>query len=351
MKESDTVFYFTTTNWMMWNWLVSALGTGSKIVLYDGDPLARDGRILFDIAEKEKITVFGTSAKFLSTMEKQGLRPRATHDLSSVRTILSTGSTLHGPQFDYVYEHVHPTAQLSSISGGTDIIGGFAVGNPVQPVRREELQTRSLGYKVEIFDEEGNQAPPGVQGELVCTAPFPSQPVGFWSDSGDERYLKTYFEKYGPTVWHHGDYAERTLSDGIVIHGRSDATLNPGGVRIGTAEIYAQVEKIPEVKEAVAIGQKIEKDERIILFVVLQEGQELTEELIARIRSQIRAGTSPRHAPAIILAVPALPHTRNGKLSELAVKAVIHGEEVMNTDALMNPESLVFFKDRPELAL
>lgn len=349
LKERDTLFYFTTTNWMMWNWLVSGLGTGSKIVLYDGDPLGRDGRMLFDITDKERISVFGTSAKFLSTIEKQGLNPRETHDLASVHTILSTGSTLHGPQFDYVYEHVHPTAQLSSVTGGTDIIGGFVIGSPVLPVRREELQARSLGYKVEVFDEGGNSAPPSVRGELVCTAPFPSQPLGFWNDPEDERYLKTYFTKYGPTVWHHGDYAELTPSGGAVIHGRSDATLNPGGVRIGTAEIYTQVEKIPEVKEAVAIGQKVAQDERIVLFVVLQEGQELTDELTSRIRSQIRAGASPRHVPALILATPALPKTRNGKLAELAVKAIVHGQDVTNTDALMNPESLVYFKERPEL--
>lgn len=351
LKEGDTMFYFSTTNWMVWNLLVSALGVGSKIVIYDGDPLARDGRILFDIAQKERITVFGASAKFFSAIEKNGLRPRETHDLSSLRTILSTGSTLYGSQFDYVYAHVHDSARLCSVSGGTDIIGAFAAGSPLKPVRREEIQTRALGYAVDVFDDEGSSVPRGVRGELVCTAPFPSQPVRFWNDPGDERYLKAYFEKYGPGIWHHGDYAELTQSGGMVIHGRSDATLNPGGVRIGTAEIYIQVEKVPEVLEAIAIGQHRGHDERIVLFVVLQEGRELTEELTTRIRFHIRSGTSPRHVPAVILAVPALPRTRNGKLSELSVKAAVHGEEVTNTDALANPEVLEYFRDRPELSM
>lgn len=351
LTEKDTLFFRTQTSWMMWNSLVSALGAGARIVLYDGDPLAREGRMLFDIAEKEKVTVFGTSAEFLSQIEKKCLRPRETHDLSSVRTILSTGSRLFGSQFDYVYEHIHPTVQLASTSGGTEIMGAWATASPVHPVRREELQARSLGYKVEVFDEEGNPAPPGVRGELVCTAPFPSQPVGFWNDPENEQYLKTYFEKYGPTVWHHKDGAELTLSGGMVIYGRSDDTFKRGGVWMGTGEICAQMVKIPEVRAAAAIRQEIGEDERMVLFVVLQEEQELTEELQNRIRSQIRSGISPLHVPDIILVVPALPYTQNGKLSLSAIRAVIHGREVKNVDALRNPESLEYFRNRPELIL
>ena len=343
LKESDTLFFRTSTSWMMWNSLVCALGTGAKIVLYDGDPLMREGNILFDIVQKERVTVFGTSAGFLAAIEKKNLRPCETHDLSSMRTILSTGSTLYGSQFDYVYAHVHPTVQLSSTSGGTDILGAFASASPVVPVRREELQALSLGYTVEIFDDAGNPVAPGVRGELVCTAPFPSQPVMFWNDPEHKRYLATYFEKYGPTVWRHGDEVEITPSGGMVIHGRSDDTIKRAGVRIGPVEITAQAEKIPEVLEAAAVGHTVGQNEHILLFVVLREGHRLTAELQDRIRSHIRFGASPYHIPDEILTVPALPRTQNGKLSVSAIRAALRGEVVQNTDSLANPESLKHF--------
>ncbi len=349
LTERDTFFFQTTTSWMMWNSLACALGTGAKVVLYDGDPLARDGRLLFDLAEKERMTVFGTSARYLAAIEKMDLRPRATHDLSVLRTILSTGSTLYGSQFDYVYEHVHPTVQLASTSGGTDILGAFATGDPTKPVRREELQTRSFGCAVDVFNDDGRPVPPGAKGELVCTAPFPSQPVRFWNDPNDAKRFQAYFAKFGPSIWRHGDEAEITSSGGMVIHGRSDDTLKPGGVRMGPAEITVQVEKIPEVLESAAVGHRGEQGERVILFVVLRDEQELTEELQSRIRSQIRSGASPHHVPARIVAVPDLPRTRNGKLSLSAIRAAINGREIPNTDALANPESLASFKDRPEL--
>ena len=349
LTERDTFFFHTTTSWMMWNSLACALGAGAKVVLYDGDPLAHDGRILFDVAEKERMTIFGTSARFLATIERMGLRPRATHNLAALRTILSTGSTLYGSQFDYVYEHVHPTVQLTSTSGGTDILGAFATGDPTKPVRREELQTRSFGCAVDVFDDEGRPVPPGAKGELVCTAPFPSQPVRFWNDPDDEKRIKAYFAKYGPTIWRHGDEAERTPSGGMVIHGRSDDTLKPGGVRIGPAEITMQAEKIPEVLETAAVGHRTADGERVILFIVLREGREFTEDVQRRIRAQIRSGASPHHVPAVICAVPDIPRTRNGKLSISAIRSAISGREVPNADALANPESLAHFKDRPEL--
>ena len=350
LRADDTLFFSTRTSWMMWNSLVCALGAGAKIVLYDGDPLASEGKILFDIAEKEKITVFGTSAGFLAKIEEMGFHPQSTHNLSSIRTILSTGSTLFGPQFDYVYTHVHPTVQLASTSGGTDILGAFATANPVLPVRREELQTRSIGYKVEVFDEKGRPVPHGVRGELVCTAPFPSQPIGFWNDPGHDKYLHAYFEKYGHSVWCHGDEAEITPSGGMVIHGRSDDMLKRGGVRMGPAEITVQAEKVPEILEAIAVGQKLGQDERVLLFVILQEGKELTEELKGRLHSQIRSGASPYHIPDIILSVPDLPRTINGKISASAIRATVHGQEVKNKDALANPKVLEYFQNRPELA-
>lgn len=349
LTASDTFFFHTETSWMMWNALVSGLGTGAKIVLYDGDPFARSGRMLWDIVERERVSVFGTSAGMLAKMEKHGLRPRATHDLSRLRTILSTGSRLYGSQFDYVYEHVHPTVQCASTCGGTDMMGAYMSAYPALPVRREELQMRSLGYKVEVFDEDGHPLPPGVPGELVLTAPFPSQPVGFWNDPGHERYRAAYFATFGPTVWHHGDIAELTPSGGMVVHGRSDDTIKAGGVRIGPAEITMQMDTIPEVLTSAVIGHRIGRGERIVLFVVLREGQILTDELQARIRAQIRAGASPHHVPAVICAVPDLPRTHNGKVSLKAIRSVVHGKEVGNLDSLSNPESLVHFRGRPEL--
>jgi acetoacetyl-CoA synthetase len=348
--RDDRVFYFTTCGWMMWNWLVSALATGATIVLYDGAPLLRPKPILWDMAETERITVFGTSAKWLALAEKEGLRPRETHDLESLGSILSTGSPLAAHSFDYVYEHVKPDLRLSSISGGTDLISCFALGNPIGPVWRGEIQTRGLGMQVEIFDDDGNAVVERA-GELVCTAPFPSMPISFWNDPAGEKYRAAYFEQF-PNTWRHGDWAELTSHDGVVIYGRSDATLNPGGVRIGTAEIYRQVEQLPEVLESVVVGQELpdaDDDVRIVLFVRLVDGASLTETLKDRIRTQIRENTSPHHVPRKIVQVRDIPRTISGKITELAVRDVIHGRPVKNRDALANPEALELFRDLPEL--
>jgi acetoacetyl-CoA synthetase len=321
-------------------------------MLYDGSPFAKNGRILFDYAEKERITHFGTSAKFIEQIAKRGLRPRDTNDLSSLKMILSTGSPLAPEGFDYVYDAVKDDVCLASISGGTDIMGAFADSNAVLPVYRGELQCRSLGMAVEVFDEQGNPVV-GQKGELVCTKPFPSMPLGFWNDKGDERYHAAYFDKY-PNVWCHGDWSELTERGGLLIYGRSDATLNPGGVRIGTAEIYRVVERIDEVEEAVAVGQLWPPDKptdtRIVLFVKLRKGQELEPALEDRIRHEIRRQASPRHVPAKIIRVDDIPRTKNGKVVELAVKAALHGMPVGNTDALANPAALELFKDLPDLA-
>ncbi len=347
LKPEDTLFYFTTCGWMMWNWLASGLASGATIVLYDGSPFHPRGDVLFDMADEEGVTVFGTSAKFIAAIEKAGLRPRETHDLSRIKTILSTGSPLAPEGFDFVYRHVKRDVCLSSISGGTDIIGCFALGNPTGPVWRGELQTRALGMKVEVFDEDGRSVS-GEKGELVCTKPFPSMPVRFWNDPGDARYRAAYFERF-PGVWCHGDYVELTGHGGVVIHGRSDAVLNPGGVRIGTAEIYRQVEQIDEVTEAIAVGQEWQSDVRVVLFVTLREGVALDEGLTDRIKGAIRAGASPRHVPARVLQVADIPRTISGKIVELAVRDVIHGRPVKNIDALANPEALDHFRDREEL--
>jgi acetoacetyl-CoA synthetase len=352
VKRDDRVFYFTTCGWMMWNWLVSCLSLGATIVLYDGAPLVRERPILWDMAEAERITIFGTSAKWLALAEKAGLRPRETHDLSALDAILSTGSPLSAHSFDYVYEHVKPNVRLSSISGGTDIISCFAGGNPIGPVWRGELQGRALGMRVEIFDEDGNSilTKPG---ELVCTAPFPSMPVAFWNDPDGANYRAAYFDQY-PNVWRHGDWAEITSHKGMIIYGRSDATLNPGGVRIGTAEIYRQVEQLPEVVESVVIGQNVSSDGnadvRIVLFVRLAEGLTLTDVLKDKIRAQIRANASPHHVPRKIIQVTDIPRTISGKITELAVRDVVHGRTVKNVDALANPAALELFRDLPELA-
>ena len=350
LSRDDRAFYFTTCGWMMWNWLVSTLAVGATIVLYDGAPLLRGKTILWDMAEAEGITVFGTSAKWLALAEKEGLRPRETHNLSSLRSILSTGSPLVAHSFDYVYEHVKSDVRLSSISGGTDLISCFALGNPIGPVWRGEIQTRGLGMGVEIFDENG-QTIKERQGELVCTAPFPSMPIYFWNDSGGGKYRSAYFEHY-PNVWRHGDWAELTRRDGIVIYGWSDATLNPGGVRIGTAEIYRQVDQLPEVIESLVIGQQVagaDDDVRIVLFVRLAEGATLTEALRDKIRAQIRGNASPHHVPKRIIQVADIPRTISGKITELAVRDVVHGRPVKNRDALANPEALELFRDLPEL--
>jgi acetoacetyl-CoA synthetase len=345
--REDRVFYFTTCGWMMWNWLVSALASGATLVLYDGAPFHPEAAALMDLAERERVTVFGTSAKYLAALQKAGVRPQASHDLSALRTILSTGSPLAPESFDYVYEDVKEDVQLASISGGTDILSCFALGNPLLPVYRGELQCRGLGMKVDVFDPEGRPVR-GAKGELVCTAPFPSMPVGFWNDADGSRYRAAYFERF-PGVWAHGDFAEITPRGGLVIHGRSDAVLNPGGVRIGTAEIYRQVERLPEVLESIAVGQHWDDDERIILFVVLQDGARLDEALRGRIRAAIRDNTTPRHVPAKILQVNEIPRTRSGKLVELAVRDVVHGRRVENLEALANPAALEHFRDRPEL--
>ena len=351
LKREDRVFYFTTCGWMMWNWLVSCLAVGSTIILYDGASLIRHRPILWDMAADERITVFGTSAKWLALAEKAGLQPIDTHDLSALGAILSTGSPLAAHSFDYVYARVKRDVRLSSISGGTDIISCFAGGNPIGPVWRGELQTRALAMNVQIFDEDGRSVV-GQPGELVCTAPFPSMPVMFWNDPDGSKYRAAYFDYY-PNVWRHGDWAELTPHGGMIIYGRSDATLNPGGIRIGTAEIYRQVEQLPEIVESIVIGQDIASDTgpdvRIVLFVRLAEGLVLDEPLKERIRAQIRANASPHHVPKKIIQVADIPRTISGKITELAVRDVFHGREVKNIDALANPQALELFRDLPEL--
>jgi acetoacetyl-CoA synthetase len=349
LTRDDRLFYFTTCGWMMWNWLVSGLASGATIVLYDGSPMHPDVGSLWQLAEDEEITVFGTSAKFLTAVEKAGYVPKK-HKLASMRMILSTGSPLAPESYDFVYQQVKDDVQLCSISGGTDLISCFALGNPLLPVRRGELQSRGLGMAVEIYGENGEPQAVGNRGELVCTRPFPSMPVGFWDDPDGSRYRAAYFERF-PGVWTHGDDAELTPAGGMIIYGRSDAILNPGGIRIGTAEIYRQVEKLDEVVESIAVGQQWEDDVRVVLFVVLRPGLELTEALEENIRDVIRTNASPRHVPAKILDVPDIPRTRSGKLVELAVRATVHGESINNTDAIANPESLEYFRNRPELSV
>jgi acetoacetyl-CoA synthetase len=345
--DGDRLFYFTTCGWMMWNWLASGLAAGATLILYDGSPFYEDGRILWRIAQEERINIFGTSAKFIAAQEKAGIRPREEFELASLKSVLSTGSPLAPASFDYVYDAIARDLQLSSIAGGTDIISCFAAGNPLLPVRRGELQCLSLGMAVEIFDEHGK---PVIEtnGELVCTRPFPSMPVGFWNDPENRKYHAAYFERF-PGVWAHGDFAEITRHGGMIIHGRSDAVLNPGGVRIGTAEIYRQVEKLDEVVESIAIGQNWDDDVRVVLFVVLRPGVALDDALQAKIRKVIRANATPRHVPAKIIAVPEIPRTISGKIVELAVRSVVHGEPVKNTDALANPDALRHFADIAEL--
>jgi acetoacetyl-CoA synthetase len=345
--DGDRLFYFTTCGWMMWNWLVSGLASGATIVLYDGSPFFNDGRVLWQMAETEKVTVFGTSAKYISALEKAGVRPRDEFALPGLRAVLSTGSVLAPEGFDFVYDAIGEDLQLSSISGGTDIISCFVLGNPVLPVRRGEIQCRGLGMAVDVWNEEGKSVV-GEHGELVCTRPFPSAPVGFWNDPDGARYRAAYFERF-EGVWAHGDFAELTPEGGVVIYGRSDAVLNPGGVRIGTAEIYRQVEQLDEVIESIAIGQNWRDDVRVVLFVVLREGVELDDGLQDRIRRQIRRNTTPRHVPAKIVAVPDIPRTKSGKIVELAVRAIVHREPVRNTEALANPQALDAFRDIEEL--
>ena len=340
--------YYTTCGWMMWNWMVSALATGAALVLYDGSPFHPTPGILWRLAEEERLSVFGTSARYLALAQKRGLHPGRDHDLSALKTLLSTGSPLAPASFDWVYSEVKADLALASISGGTDLISCFALGVPLRPVWRGELQGRGLGMKVEVFDESGRSLPPGEAGELVCTRPFPSMPTGFWRDEDGRRYHGAYFDTFAG-VWRHGDWVELTAHDGMIFHGRSDATLNPGGVRIGTAEIYRVVEQMPEVMEALVVGQDWQDDMRVVLFVRCAEGVELDEGLEERLRERIRREASPHHVPARILAVPDLPRTISGKISELAVRNVVHGRGVDNREALANPEALEHFRDREEL--
>ena len=348
VKPGDRLFYFTTCGWMMWNWLVSGLAAGATLLLYDGSPFAGGGTILFDYADAEGMTHFGTSAKFIDAMAKAGLEPARTHRLESLRAMLSTGSPLAPEGFDYVYAKVKRDLCLSSISGGTDLVACFAGGAPILPVWRGELQCRMLGMKVEVWTDEGRPVE-GQKGELVCTAPFPTMPLGFWNDPGDRKYRAAYFGKY-PNVWRHGDWSEVTPHGGMVIYGRSDAVLNPGGVRIGTAEIYRQVERLDEVVESIVIGQDWQGDVRVVLFVKLREGLSLDAALVKRIKDTIRNNTTPRHVPAVVAQVTDIPRTKSNKIVELAVRAAVHGQPVKNVEALANPEALEQFRDRPELS-
>ncbi|MBS0438611.1 MAG: acetoacetate--CoA ligase [Proteobacteria bacterium] len=342
LKREDKIFYYTTCGWMMWNWLVSSLAVGASVVLYDGSPFHPDGNVLWDMADEVGISILGTSAKWISAVEKAGIKPRESHKLLALKTILSTGSPLADESFDYVYRDVKERVMLASISGGTDIVSCFALGNPLLPVYRGELQCRGLGLKVEILDDAGKPVR-GEKGELSCAAPFPCMPVGFWNDPDGAKYKNAYFSKV-ENVWCHGDHALLTEHDGIVIYGRSDAVLNPGGVRIGTAEIYRQVQQVPEVLESIAVGQDWDHDVRVVLFVRLREGLTLDDALRDRIRKQIRDNTTPRHVPAKILQVTDIPRTISGKITEIAVREAIHGRPVKNTDALANPQALEQFR-------
>ena len=348
LKSGDRFFYFTTCGWMMWNWLVSGLATEATLLLYDGSPFYPDGNVLFDFATEEKMTIFGTSAKFIDAAAKAGIRPRDTHDLSALKTILSTGSPLMPESFDYVYDAIKADVCLSSIAGGTDIVSCFVGGHPGQPVWRGEIQAKGLGMKVEVRDDQGNVLGPGEKGELTCSKSFPSMPIRFWNDPTGDKYHAAYFDKF-PGLWCHGDYVAETDHGGLVIYGRSDAVLNPGGVRIGTAEIYREAEQVDEVIESLVVGQQRAGDVRVVLFVRLREGIALTDDLRDKIRKRIRSNTTPRHVPEIILDVPDIPRTKSGKIVELAVQRVLHGEAIKNLNALANPEALDYFRDRPEL--
>ena len=345
----DCVFYFTTLGWMMWNWLVSGLAAGATLLLYDGSPFVARGRILFDFADAEGMTHFGTSAKFIDAIAKRGLAPARTHKLEKLRAMLSTGSPLLPEGFDYVYRNVKADLCLSSISGGTDIVSCFVLGNPAAPVWRGEIQCKGLGLAVEVYDDQGRSLT-GEKGELVCTRPFPAMPLGFWNDPDGARYRAAYFEKF-PNVWRHGDWCEITPHGGMIIYGRSDAVLNPGGVRIGTAEIYRQVESLDEVVESIVIGQDWEGDVRVVLFVKLREGEALSEDLINRIKKKIRDNATPRHVPDKVLQVADIPRTKSGKIVELAVRDVVHGRPIKNLEALANPEALEHFRGRAELSV
>jgi acetoacetyl-CoA synthetase len=347
LQPEDVLFYFTTCGWMMWNWLVAGLASEATLVLYDGSPFYPQPRSLIDMAEQENISIFGTSAKYIAALEKAQVVPRETHQLGSLKALLSTGSPLSHESFQYVYRDIKADLCLSSISGGTDILSCFVLGNTSLPVWPGEIQCRGLGMAVEIWDDQG-RAVTEQKGELVCVKPFPSAPIYFWNDPDNKKYLSAYFETHA-NIWAHGDYGEITAHNGIIIHGRSDAVLNPGGVRIGTAEIYRQVEKLDEVLDSICIGQDWEDDVRVVLFVVLRTGLSLDDKLIDKIRSSIRRETTPRHVPAKVIAVTDIPRTISGKIVELAVRKVVHGQAVNNTDALANPETLELYKNLPEL--
>ena len=349
IQRGDRVLYFTTAGWMMWNWLASALATGATIVLYDGNPVHPGPEALFDVVDEVGVTLLGVSAKYVDAVMKSGLRPIDSHRLSELRTIASTGSPLSPESFRFVYDGIAEDVHLASISGGTDLCGCFVGGDPTKPVRVGEIQGAALGMAVEVFDDDGRPVGPGVQGELVCTKPFPSTPITFWGEDGDARYRAAYFERF-PGVWTHGDWAMWTEAGGMVILGRSDATLNASGVRIGTAEIYRVVEAFDEVLEAVAVAERVGSDTRVVLFLVMVDGEELTDDLEARIRRRLREEESPRHVPSVIGTVADIPRTRSGKISELAVTAVINGDPVRNTEALANPEALELFAGHPALA-
>ncbi|CAN7673932.1 acetoacetate--CoA ligase [Rhizobium sp. LjRoot254] len=349
IQEGDRFFYFTTLGWMMWNWLVTGLASGATLILYDGSPGYPDSNTLFDYADAEKFTHFGTSAKFIDALRKSSVRPMDTHSLATIREIFSTGSPLSSLSFDYVHDAVKQDVHLASISGGTDIVSGFVTGIPIKPVWSGEIQGPGLGMAVDVWGDDGVPLRSG-KGELVCTKVFPCMPVRFWNDAGGAKYHNAYFDRF-PNVWCHGDFAEWTEHGGMIIHGRSDATLNPGGIRIGTAEIYSQVERMPEVIEAVCIGQDWDNDVRTVLFVRLAAGVTLDEDLRGRIRLMIRDNLSPRHVPARVVAVADIPRTKSGKISELAVRNIVHGLSVKNQDALVNPEALRLFEALPELGV
>jgi acetoacetyl-CoA synthetase len=343
----DRVFYFTTLGWMMWNWLVTCLGSGASLLLYDGSPFHPSPDVLWDYAQTERCTHFGTSAKYIDALKKAERRPATTHDLTTVRTVLSTGSPLVAESFDYIYRDIKADAHLASISGGTDICGCFVLGVPTEPVWRGEIQGPGLGLAMDVFDETGHSLASG-KGELVCKKPFPSMPIGFWNDPDGKKYKSAYFDRFD-NVWHHGDFAEWTSHGGMIIHGRSDATLNPGGVRIGTAEIYRQVEQLEAIQESIVIGQEWDNDVRVVLFVVLRSGHRLDADLKEAIKRKIRTGASPRHVPAKIIEVADIPRTKSGKITEIAVRDIVHGREVKNKEALANPEALALYRDIADL--
>jgi len=349
VKSGDVMFYFTTCGWMMWNWLVTGLASGATLLLFDGSPFYPDGNVLWEFTSKHKAMLFGTSAKYIDALKVNGLKPGQDNDLSALKVIGSTGSPLVHESFDYVYRDIKKDVHLGSLSGGTDIVSCFVLGNPISPVYRGEIQGPGLGLAVDVFDDDGKPIPAGAgSGELVCTKPFPAMPVMFWNDPDGAKYKAAYFERFD-NVWCHGDWIERTKHNGLIIHGRSDATLNPGGVRIGTAEIYRQVEQIPDVMESIAVGQDWDGDVRIILFVKLRSGVQLDDVLAEKIKKQIKIGASPRHVPAKIIQITDIPRTKSGKITEIAVRDVIAGRKIKNIEALANPEALDLYRDLPAL--